>query len=127
MSWLMRRRWELCGLKSAAERPAFNEPHNSPEVRDSSSSRGSARLDDDGKEKDEQHRSRNARWAADPHNRFLAAQGWLDSIRNGIDSLLAEDVNGIPAEDASELDAVIRALVKRLDVYRDGIAQEVAA
>jgi hypothetical protein len=34
---LMRKSWELCGLKSAVERPPFNQVYNSPEVRSGNS------------------------------------------------------------------------------------------
>ena len=50
-----------------------------------------------------ERRERYNRWAADPHNRYLAADGWLETIANALDSLAAEDVNRLSIPDARAL------------------------
>jgi hypothetical protein len=70
-------------------------------------------------EKQQQHRQRYDQWAADPHNWFLQASEWLDVIHNAIGSLeAAEDVTGLSAADAAELNSAIRAAEDRLRQYR---------
>ena len=118
---LMSRCWQL---KLPGDERSFNQVYNSDAVRQpwraarppGKIRRGTTRGPSE-QAKRRQHQDRYDRWAADPHKRFLAAMGWLNSMSNSIDSLQAEDLAGISAEDAAELDMKIHEVHERLNAY----------